>query len=100
MADWDWGMKKTGKSNADSRERVSYLVLEVTFWSSLFHLCPGLNAAAKFSIYANLDVSPLLQWLGLKQLKLANVRDLKDFNVIESTFSKTDTFVMGIECPF
>ena len=51
MADWDWGMKKTGKSNADSRERVSYLVLKVTFWFSLFHLCPGLNAAAKFSIY-------------------------------------------------
>ena len=63
MADWDWGMKKTGKSNADSRERLSYLVLEVTFWFSLFHLCPGLNAAAKFSIYANLDVSSSLQWL-------------------------------------
>ena len=63
MADWDWAMKKTGKSNADSRERLSYLVLEVTFWFSLFHLCPGLNAAAKFSIYANLDVSSSLQWL-------------------------------------
>ena len=63
MADWDWGMKKTGKSNADGRERVRYLVLEVTFWSSLFQLCPGLSAAAKFSVYVNLDVSPFLQWL-------------------------------------
>ena len=67
MADWDWGMKKTGKSNADSRERVRYLVLEVTFWSSLFDLCPGLKAAAKFSfmqIWTNLHYysgSPLIE---------------------------------------
>ena len=34
----------------------------------------------------------------MKQPKLANVRDVRDCNVIESTSFKTDTFGMGIEC--